>query len=178
MEKSRHKDPLLATARFVIVILKVLFALSGAAVAVAIPVFLYYRGEVEAHLLPSAAGNGGPVMAMIVALALTGIAVFALVFHFVQLLGRIIASVSEGDPFIPANADRLARMGWITLIIQGVGIPMGVLAGILAHQFPEGAVKYDSVFSLNGLVLALVLFILARVFRQGTAMRDDLEGTV
>jgi hypothetical protein len=31
---------------------------------------------------------------------------------------------------------------------------------------------------LAGLFLALVLFILARVFREGTRMRDDLEGTV
>ena len=31
---------------------------------------------------------------------------------------------------------------------------------------------------VSGLVLTLVLFILARVFRLGTAMRDDLEGTV
>ncbi|UUX98999.1 hypothetical protein [Sphingomonas sp. J315] len=32
--------------------------------------------------------------------------------------------------------------------------------------------------SFDSLVLALVLFILARVFRHGTALRDDLEGTV
>ena len=28
------------------------------------------------------------------------------------------------------------------------------------------------------LIVALLLFILARVFRRGTEMRDDLEGTV
>jgi hypothetical protein len=31
---------------------------------------------------------------------------------------------------------------------------------------------------LAGLFLALVLFILARVFREGTRMREDLEGTI
>lgn len=33
-------------------------------------------------------------------------------------------------------------------------------------------------FSLSSLFLSLTLFILARVFRHGAAMRDDLEGTV
>ena len=32
--------------------------------------------------------------------------------------------------------------------------------------------------SANGLLLVLVLFILARVFKTGAQMRDDLEGTV
>jgi hypothetical protein len=32
--------------------------------------------------------------------------------------------------------------------------------------------------SLNSLVLALVLFVLARVFRHGAQMHDDLAGTV
>lgn len=33
-------------------------------------------------------------------------------------------------------------------------------------------------FDLGGIILAITLFILARVFRQGAAMRNDLEGTV
>jgi hypothetical protein len=37
---------------------------------------------------------------------------------------------------------------------------------------------FDFGVSLGGLLLALTLFILARVFRQGAAMREDLEGTV
>ena len=31
---------------------------------------------------------------------------------------------------------------------------------------------------MRTIVLALVLFILARVFREGARMRDELEGTV
>lgn len=178
MENPKRKDPLLATARVAIVILKVLFAFAAAATAVAIPVILFNRSKVEEHLLPAAASNAVPVMIAIVTMLLFATAAFVLVFHFNQLLGRIIATVGEGDPFIPVNAERLSRMGWVTLIIQGIGIPMGVLVGFLARQFPEGAVKFESVFSINGLVLAIVLFILARVFRQGTEMRAELEGTV
>ena len=178
MDNPRHRDPLLDTARIVIAILKVLFAFGAAALAVGGVVLLFNRTHVEENLLPAAAGHVGPVMAAIIAALLLGIVAFALVFRFVQLLGRIIGTVREGDPFIAINADRLARMGWITLIIQGVAIPMAVLATFLRSQFPAGAVHFQSIFSLNGLVLALVLFILARVFRQGAEMREDLEGTV
>jgi hypothetical protein len=33
-------------------------------------------------------------------------------------------------------------------------------------------------FSYFGLLLALVLFVIARVFREGTRLREELEGTV
>ena len=35
-----------------------------------------------------------------------------------------------------------------------------------------------SLYDLDGLFIVLVLFILARIFRHGATMRDDLEGTV
>ena len=42
---------------------------------------------------------------------------------------------------------------------------------------PAGTIQ-SNVFSLSGILMVLVLFILARVFRHGAAMREDLEGTV
>ena len=39
-------------------------------------------------------------------------------------------------------------------------------------------VTIDAGLDLSGIVLVVVLFILARVFRHGAAMRADLEGTV
>ena len=36
----------------------------------------------------------------------------------------------------------------------------------------------EASFDFGGLILILTLFILARVFRHGAAMREDLEGTV
>jgi hypothetical protein len=178
MENSTRRDPLLTTAKVVLLIVQGVLAFGGAAMAIAIPVLLFSRSHVEEHLLPGASGHAGAVMSAIVTILLLAIVVFALVFHFVQLLSRIIGTVGDGDPFIPINAERLARMGWVTLIIQGVAIPMAVLTTFLRSQFPKGAVHIESVFSLNGLVLAMVLFILARVFRKGTEMREDLEGTV
>ena len=33
-------------------------------------------------------------------------------------------------------------------------------------------------FSLTGILMVLILFILARVFKRGAEMREELEGTV
>ncbi len=37
---------------------------------------------------------------------------------------------------------------------------------------------YSDNNSFGGLILALLLFVLARVFRRGTEMYDELQGTV
>ena len=43
---------------------------------------------------------------------------------------------------------------------------------------PVADLRADFGFSGGGLLLMLVLFILARVFRRGAEMREELEGTV
>ena len=43
---------------------------------------------------------------------------------------------------------------------------------------PGDTFVVDSGFDVNGLLLMLILFILARVFRKGADMRAELEGTV
>jgi hypothetical protein len=90
----------------------------------------------------------------------------------------IVRSVGEGDPFIPANADRLTAMGWIMLAINIAAIPLAILGTYIASIAGEDAISVDAGVDFGGIVLVLTLFILARVFRHGTAMRADLEGTV
>jgi len=74
-------------------------------------------------------------------------------------------------------------MAWLTLAMQLVTFPIGALAVWLGAEMTKlGAhTKIDDLdmgISGNGLLLMLILFILARVFRQGAAMRAELEGTV
>ena len=52
----------------------------------------------------------------------------------------------------------------------------GAFAAWLAHEFRRAHIEVGVSFS--GILMALVLFILARVFREGARMREDLEGTV
>ena len=96
--------------------------------------------------------------------------------RWLQTLKAIIDSVSDGDPFAPENAERLRAMGWLTVAIELVSIPVGGIGQWLASTFKDATSDFG--LSLGGLLLAMVLFILARVFREGAAMRADLEGTV
>jgi hypothetical protein len=47
-----------------------------------------------------------------------------------------------------------------------------------AISTPAHPVHLDAGFSINGWLAVLLTFVLARVFAEGTLMREDLEGTV
>ena len=98
--------------------------------------------------------------------------------RFLKSLVAMIDTVAHGDPFVEANAERLVAMAWLSLAIT-----------ILSVMLEELGAWYDSLLDVpndslsiegapEGFLLSLVLFILARVFRHGAAMRADLEGTV
>ena len=125
------------------------------------------RSGIRAEDLPRIA----IMLALMIALAIVA-------FFFVRALRRIVATVSKGDPFVPDNADRLREMAWLALAGQVVMIPLFGLI-VWFDAFPQQAnIHYADNNSFGGLLLALLLFVLARVFRRGTEMRDDLEGTV
>lgn len=177
MSRGRTRDPLLGTVRLLLSIFMIgaigvtaLSAFSAASVGLWWP-------RVEIALADRA---GGPLPADLIYMILGFLSVFAVMTGlsvlFLRLLRRIIDTVAEGDPFIPDNAVRLDRMGWIALAVQLLAIPAGALTGWIAHV--SHVERIDVGFSVGGILLALILFILARVFRRGAAMRDDLEGTV
>ncbi|MEL6541829.1 MAG: DUF2975 domain-containing protein [Pseudomonadota bacterium] len=133
-------------------------------------------GLFDADALPDVAKH--PLLTAGVGLTIT--ANFAAMFYFFGKMRALIESASEGDPFIPDNAQRLNAMAWLLLSSQ----VLTVIAGELRVYFfslidPESQSPFDiSPNDLAGFLIVLVLFILARVFRHGAAMREDLEGTV
>lgn len=102
---------------------------------------------------------------------------FLLAAAFMRLLSKIIASVSEGDPFDAINATRLYKMAWLAFAFQLISIPVRIVKDQV-DQLIDGVSSGDFAVSVTGLVFVLTLFVLARVFAHGAAMRDDLEGTV
>ena len=101
---------------------------------------------------------------------------FVFAAAFMHLLTKIIGSVSKGDPFDAINARRLFRMGWLALAFQLIAIPIRMVEGEVDQM--TGGGSGDFAVSIGGFVFVLTLFVLARVFAHGAAMRDDLEGTV
>jgi hypothetical protein len=118
---------------------------------------------------------------VLAAVMLIGLAIVVMMFFFFGKLRRIIRTVGEGDPFQPANADRLNAMAWLTVGVQLCFLPAAALGMELAKyadEMKDANINVDGGMDIEGILLAIVLFILARVFRHGAAMREDLEGTV
>ena len=114
------------------------------------------------------------VMAMRLLLVLGIASAFAIHPIFASLL-RIVATVQAGDPFVDANATLLARIGWAMLILQCLDLLLGALQRWIA------VLKMDTSGwnpSLGGWIAVVMIFVLARVFRIGARMRDDLATTV
>jgi hypothetical protein len=88
----------------------------------------------------------------------------------------IVATVREGDPFVAANASRLRAIAWIMVALQLLSMVIGAIGRPIAETAHQ--LKIDAGFSVNGWLAVLLTFLLARVFAEGTRMRDDLEGTV
>ena len=181
---TAKRDPLLTASRLLLMAFIGVLSFAGVAIVLAIPLVIGFQGRV----LTEAAAKGveaGPELIGAILIVLAGVAVLlALAVYFLVLLRRIVLSVGEGDPFIPQNAERLSRMGWAALIGQLASIPAGAMVlwiASLVEDSPSHAhadLHSDLGFSASGILLTLVLFILARVFRRGAEMRDELEGTV
>lgn len=175
----RSRDPLLAVARVLTWFFIVVLGLVGIGMLAFAPFVAFNNAAIIAELFEEGVKAGSEVTFVMV-MVLLGIAgLMALAVWFFRLLLKIIDSVEVGDPFAPVNATRLNRMAWISLGGYFASIPVGAAVMWLSSIAKEADVEVQADLDLGGsLLLPLVLFILARVFRLGAAMREDLEGTV
>ncbi|HEX4271274.1 MAG TPA: DUF2975 domain-containing protein [Rhizomicrobium sp.] len=120
------------------------------------------------------------------ALAL-GMICIALVAWMFLLMARIVDTASAGDPFVTANADRLSLIGWVLVAIIAVQcVGQSTVTHLMErmaaeHHLPAGAIgsfSLDSWASPVALLAILLIFVLAQIFRRGSEMRAELEGTV
>ena len=121
--------------------------------------------------------SGIPQMIMglraIAALGLVGVALN----HFI--LGKLIAiveTVGRGDPFVADNAYRLHAVAWYLLGLQLLSLVIGGIGEAIST--PANPLHLDAGFSPSGWLAVVLTFVLARVFAEGSLMREDLEGTV
>jgi hypothetical protein len=110
------------------------------------------------------------------AVAALGLATIPLNYVVLKRLLAIVETVREGDPFVAANASRLQTIAWSLLALQLFSIVIGAIGK--AVSTPAHPVHLDAGFSINGWLAVLLTFLLARVFAEGTVMREELEGTV
>ena len=91
----------------------------------------------------------------------------------INRLRRILLSVNQGDAFEFANVKRLQAVGFGLVGIQLTALMLSIVA---PQAIGQSASDYD--FDLGSWLGILVVFILAEVFRQGSAMRDEQLTTV
>jgi len=171
-------DPLLSSARAIIAIIQVFAALGFVLVLITIGAVLTVRRPIVLAKIAAAGGSPWAYPAMLFGLLLL-LALLYLTRRFLNELKGIVDSVRAGDPFAEVNAARLQRMGWTTVTMLALGTVFSILVDVFARYAQAlGLHERNGHGFLSGVLLALVLFILARVFRAGHGLRDDLEGTV
>ena len=128
-----------------------------------------------------ALGVAGMTDAQTVMWAMRGIAALGVVavplnYMILNRLLLMVETVRAGDPFVAANAYRLHAIAWLILVLQLISMTIGGIGKAIST--PEHPFHLDAGFSVNGWLAVLLTFVLARVFAEGTLMREDLEGTV
>jgi hypothetical protein len=110
------------------------------------------------------------------AIAVIGLATVPLHYVVLRRLLAIVETVRTGNPFVAANASRLQAIAWVLLALQLLSLVIGAIAKAVSS--PAHPLDLDAGFSISGWLAVLLTFLLARVFAEGTLMREDLEGTV
>ncbi len=110
------------------------------------------------------------------AIAVLGLAAIPLNYAVLKRLLTIVETVRAGDPFVAANASRLQAIAWALLTLQLLSLVIDAIAKSVST--PAHPLHLDAGFSINGWLAVFLTFLLARVFAEGTRMREELDGTV
>jgi hypothetical protein len=100
----------------------------------------------------------------------SGLPFISVVHVFLSRLLAVVESVRGGDPFVPENAVRLQTIAWCAFGMQIYEL----LCGVMAAAVNAAGSKVMWQFSATGWLAVVLLFVLARVFEEGTQLRDDL----
>lgn len=88
---------------------------------------------------------------------------------------EIVAAAIAGDPFTSENAQRLRAIGWALLVLQCLDLCFGYISIMVEARTDE---TFGWSPTVGGWIAVLMVFVLARVFEQGSRMRDELAMTV
>jgi hypothetical protein len=159
-------------------VLRILIVLNWLMVPVILALLLVFPNEqwIMSALKLSPSLEADRVVMGLRAIAVLGLVTIPLNFGVLKRLLAIVETVRGGDPFIAANAERLQAIAWTLFALQLLSVVIGGIAKSISA--PAHPVNISAGFSINGWLAVLLTFLLARVFAQGTLMREDLEGTV
>ena len=142
---------------------------------------LFVAGLVAPDVVFDALGvrHGEQRAALVLGMRTVMVAGLVAAFVVDRVLRHLLAmvdTVRAGDPFVAGNARRLQAIAWWVLAGEVLRLAIGATAW--AASSPAQGLDLDTGFSLAPWLAVLLLFVLARVFAEGTRLRDDLAGTV
>jgi hypothetical protein len=175
MTKPAPPSAALPIAHFVLRTLIVVNWLYGAAILALLVALPNERWIMSAFKLSPSPEAERLVMGLR-AVAVLGLAGIPLHYAVLKRLLAIVETVRAGDAFVATNASRLQAIAWALLGLQILSLVIGAIAK--AVSTPAHQLHLDAGFSIAGWLAVLLTFLLARVFAEGTLMREDLEGTV
>lgn len=169
----RPQSSALSAARILLAILRAFNLVTGVMLVVAFPasflfepLFLEFFTKQPPRIDPTWLL---PVLRIWLVLAL---AMVAAVHVLLSRLLDMVETVRSGDPFVPENAVRLTTIAWCVLALQLLHLIFGVMAAGMNAAGSNIEWKFSG---LTGWVAVVLLFVLARVFEEGTHMREDLK---
>ena len=109
-------------------------------------------------------------------IAALGVLAVPLNYMILKRLVMMVETVRTGDPFVAANAYRLQAIAWLLVALQLISMSIAGIGRVISTE--EHPFHLDAGFSVNSWLAVILCFVLARVFAEGTLMREDLEGTV
>jgi len=175
MPKSLSSSAALPVAHVVLRILIILNWIMGAAILALLLVSPNEQWIMSAFKLSPSSDAERLIMGLR-AIALLGLLTIPMNYGVLKRLLAIVETVRAGDPFVAVNAERLRAIAWTLLMLQFLSAVIGGIGKMVSS--PAHPVDIDAGFSINGWLAVLLIFLLARVFAEGTLMRDELEGTV
>lgn len=117
--------------------------------------------------------DGTDSLPALVAGLIGGLVVIPAIIYVCIQLRRILATLAQGDPFVPENAVRLTRVAATIAITQLLRIAVALVIGLNFDQ-----TKIDFNLDLIAWASVAALFILSQVFREGTRLRDAEKMTI
>lgn len=119
---------------------------------------------------------------VVVALPMAVVALGAVIF-IIDRLRRIFRTLTDGDPFVPENANHLRAIALGLAVYQVLNYAShGVIALVftLSGSPVEGGGRVFGDFSLNlGVWFAVIAFlVMAEVFREGARLREEQKFTI
>lgn len=96
-------------------------------------------------------------------------------------LRGVFETLVARDPFVPENAKRFTAIGIVLAVMEGAGMFVAIIVRLAFDVFsPSGdgaAFRFPNI-NWPVWVAVLTLLVLAQVFREGAAMREEQKMTI